>query len=102
MEHIPDSINNKFGLEETTDPEEMREFAINCKRNQLKNLNENIKAVEGQIEYTNESILNANDKIPPQPITYKDDAGNTVFMPDKSEKEIQEIIDSGYEHHDDN
>jgi len=54
------------------------------------------------MEHVQETINTANNDTPKTCITYMDNQGNVIFTPDKTLGEIKEIIDSGFEHYEDN
>jgi len=97
-ENIPD----KVGFDETTDPDEIREFNLQCKKNELKILNTNIEATEDQIELIKDASRHATNKIPYQPIMTRDENGEVVFTADKSPEDVAKMLAEGYEHYQDN
>jgi len=97
-----ENIPVNMGFDETTDPEEIREFNLLCKKNELKIINTNIEATEDQIDCLKDATKNATNKVPYQPIMVRDENGETRFEADKTEEEVKNMLAEGFEHHQDN
>jgi len=97
-----ENIPVNMGFDETTDPDEIREFNLLCKKNELKTINTNIEATEDQIDYIKDASKNATNKVPYQPIMVRDENGETQFEADKTPEEVKNMLAEGFEHYQDN